>query len=126
MDDPPVLFWDFNPISVILKYKHLKYQEATQSNVDVKDIQRSIDILKNSDLEYMFRTTVVPGLIEAEDIENIGKMLQGSKVFQIQQFKPETTVDESYLNKKPLPREEIQAMAEIAQAYFTEVRVEGI
>jgi len=103
-----------------------KYQKVTKSEVDVEDIQKSIDIIKNSNLEYVFRTTIVPGLIGAEDIENIGKMLHNSKVFQIQQFIPVTTVDESYERKKPLPKEEIQALAGIAKSYFSEVRIEGV
>lgn len=103
-----------------------KYQKVTKAELDVEDIQKSIDIIKNSNLEYIFRTTIVPGLIGAEDIENIGKMLHSSKVFQIQQFVPSTTVDESYKRKKPLSKEEIQALAGIAKAYFSEVRIEGV
>ena len=92
----------------------------------MKDIQKSIEIIKNSNLEYIFRTTIVPGLIKAEDIDKIGNMLHSSKIYQIQQFVPITTVDESYQRKKPLPKEEIQELAGIAKAYFSEVKIEGV
>jgi pyruvate formate lyase activating enzyme len=103
-----------------------KYQEVTNSEVDEEDIARSIEIIKNSGLEYMFRTTVVPGLVDAEDIKEIGQLLAKAEIFQIQQFSPTNTLDTSYLQKKPYSREEIQKMAGIAKPYFSEVRIEGV
>ena len=113
-------------IAMDIKAPLEKYREVTKSDVNEADIARSIEIIKNSGLEYMFRTTVVPGLGDAEDIEKICQMLAKAEIFQIQQFSPTNTLDASYLQKKPYSREEIQKMAGIAQPYFSEVRVEGI
>ena len=103
-----------------------RYQEVTGSKVRGETILRSIDIIKNSRLKYVFRSTVVPGLVGADDIEKISQMLNGAAVFQIQQFVPATTLDDRYLQKKPYPKEEILEFAKIADAYFPEVRVEGV
>ena len=68
---------------------------------------------------------MVPDLICAEDIEEISKMLDGAKVFQLQQFVPTNTIDSEFLQKKPYSREVIQEFAKIAESYFPEVRIEG-
>lgn len=103
-----------------------KYRDVTKSSVNPEDIQKSIEIIMNSSVEYMFRTTVVPGLVEAEDIIKMGQMLKGAKVFQIQQFSPHNTLEPSFEQKNPFPEKEIHAMAEAAKEFFSEVRFEGI
>ena len=103
-----------------------RYQEVTVSNIQEEKITRSINIIKNSGLEYVFRTTVVPDLIGPEDIKKIVQMLDGAKVYQIQQFSPVNPIDSGYLKKKPYSREEIQGFVRIAKPYFSEVRIEGV
>jgi len=102
-----------------------RYQEVTKSRVKGEDISRSIEIIRNSGLGYVFRTTVVPDLIGSGDIEKISKMLKGAKIFQLQQFLPINTLDSLYLQKKPYPDEEIKEFAKIAKPYFSEVRIES-
>jgi pyruvate formate lyase activating enzyme len=103
-----------------------RYRDVVRVYVHPEDIQQSIEIIMNSDVEYMFRTTVVPGLVEAEDIIRIGKMLQGAKVFQIQQFSPHNTLEPSFEQKNPFPAKDIRAMSENAKEFFDDVRFEGI
>jgi pyruvate formate lyase activating enzyme len=113
-------------IAMDMKAPLERYREVTCSEVEEGDITRSIDIVKNSGLDYIFRTTVVPDLIGPEDIRRIGEMLKGAKVFQLQQFQPKNTLDSRYLQKIPYSREEFQVMASIAEPYFEEVRIEGV
>jgi len=103
-----------------------RYRELTRSDVDVKDILRSIDIICASGLPYVFRTTVVPGLIEADDLQRIGRILSGTKVFQIQQFSPfHDTMDEGLRGTKPYSREKMEEFAELLRPHFEEIRIEG-
>ncbi len=113
-------------IAMDVKAPLKRYQEVTRATVNEEDIVRSVDIIKNSGLGYVFRTTLVPGLIGAEDIKKICQMLDGAKFFQLQQFVPLNTLDSHYLQKKPYRREEIQGLARIAEPYFSEVRIEGV
>lgn len=103
-----------------------RYRDVVMSPVHPEDIQQSTEIIMNSSVEYMFRTTVVPGLVEAEDIVKIGKMLKGAKVFQIQQFSPHNTLEPSFEQKHPFPAKDIRAMSENAKEFFDNVRFEGI
>jgi len=113
-------------IAMDIKAPLERYQEVTGSEVREEGIVRSIELIKNSGLEYYFRTTAVPGLVGAEDIKRIGEMLEGAKLFQLQQFLPQNTLDRHYLQKKPYSREELQELARIAEPYFKETRIEGI
>lgn len=103
-----------------------RYQEVTKVKVKVEEIEESIEIIKNSHLDYMFRITVVPGLIGSEDIDKIGQMLRGSKIFQLQQFSPKTTLESDFLQRKPYESHVFQELVEIAKPYFGEIKVEGI
>ncbi|MFB0566273.1 MAG: anaerobic ribonucleoside-triphosphate reductase activating protein [Candidatus Aminicenantaceae bacterium] len=113
-------------VAVDVKAPMEKYRAATGSEVMIEEIARSIEIILNSSVEYIFRTTIVPGLIGPEDIVAISQMLKGSKIFQLQQFLPRDTIDAGYLQKKPYSRQEIQKFAEMAKPYFEEVRIEGV
>ena len=113
-------------IAMDVKAPLKRYQEVTRATVNEEDIVRSVDIIKNSGLGYVFRTTLVPGLVGPEDIKQICQMLNGAKIFQLQQFVPLNTLDSHYLQKKPYRREEVQGLARIAEPYFSEVRIEGV
>lgn len=113
-------------IAMDVKAPLKRYQEVTRAAVNEEDIVRSMDIIKNSGLGYVFRTTLVPGLVGPEDIKQICQMLNGAKIYQLQQFIPLNTLDSHYLQKKPYRREEVQGLAKIAEPYFSEVRIEGV
>ncbi|MBN2244925.1 MAG: anaerobic ribonucleoside-triphosphate reductase activating protein [Candidatus Aminicenantes bacterium] len=103
-----------------------KYELAAGVPVDTKLIMKSVDTILNSGIDYMFRTTVVPGLIDKQDIDLIGNQLKGCRRFQIQQFSPARTIDESYSQLKPIDEDTLQEFAVIARSYSDEVIVEGL
>jgi len=113
-------------VAMDIKNSLEKYEQTVGVKVKTSDIKKSIEIIRDSGLDYIFRTTVVPDLVEEDDIRKIGQMLKGSKAFQIQQFVPNNTLDELYIKKQPYSNQEIEAMTKIAQTYFEQVKVEGV
>lgn len=103
-----------------------RYREVTGSKVDPADVARSAEIVREAGLPYLFRTTVVPGLIDDVDITAIGRWLKGAAVFQVQQFSPVNTLDTDYRKIRPYGRDDVKRLAAAAEPYFGEVRVEGI
>lgn len=103
-----------------------RYREVTRSAVREQDIAQSVAIIRNSGLEYVFRTTAVPGLVGHEDIQKIGEMLKGARLFQLQQFHSQNTIDSQYLQRKPYSSQELQDLARAAEPYFGQVRIEGV
>jgi pyruvate formate lyase activating enzyme len=102
-----------------------RYSEVTGTAVKEEDIRRSVEIVKGSGLKYLFRTTVVPGLLGREDIRKISEWLEGADLYQLQQFVAHDTIDPAFLAVKPYPQAEFVMLEEIARPYFKEVRVEG-
>jgi pyruvate formate lyase activating enzyme len=103
-----------------------RYPEVVRVEVDADAVERSVDMIRNSGIRYMFRTTVVPGLVAREDIAAIAGWLKGAELFQLQQFSPRNTLDPAFEKKLPYSREDLEDMAEILKSEFKEVRLEGI
>lgn len=93
-----------------------EYSRAAGVRVDVDAISRSIEILKNSDLEVAFRTTAIPGLVEEPEIVEIRNFLGDVPTYQVQSFRNVDTLDPELAAVEPFsPRrmEEIRMRFEI-------------
>lgn len=113
-------------VAMDIKAPLRRYAQVVHAAVAEEDISRSIEIIRTAGLPYMFRTTVVPGLVSEEDLIEIAGMLRGARVFQIQQFSTRNPIDRNYLQVKPYAAEEIERMAKMVRPYFDEVRTEGV
>lgn len=67
-----------------------KYEEVVGVKVDLKNIKNSIKLLKKNLIPYEFRTTLVPGLHELNDIIKISEEIAGAKRWFLQRFKSDT------------------------------------
>jgi len=63
-----------------------RYPEVTGVAVDTGKIEESIRIIRNSGLNYIFRTTVVPRIHQEKDLLAIGEWLKGARVFSFNNF----------------------------------------
>jgi pyruvate formate lyase activating enzyme len=113
-------------LAMDIKAPLVRYREVTGSKIDTAEIARSAALVRAAGRPYLFRTTVVPGLIGVEDIEAIGRWLDGAAVFQVQQFSPIGTLDPDYRRIKPYGRDEVRRLADAARPFFGEVLIEGI
>lgn len=89
-----------------------KYQITTGNiGVDIDKINKSINILRDSNIDYEFRTTVCRELHTAEDIKKILDWIEGSKIYALQQFHKSDKVKKFELN--PLDKEELDKIGSI-------------
>ena len=102
-----------------------KYSLATGVEINLDDIKESIELVKQFP-KYEFRTTVVPDLIQKEDIEAIGHWLKGSSLYTLQQYHQDKTIDPEYEKKEPYSDEIIKSFAQVAKPFFKKVEVKGI
>ena len=102
------------------------YEKAASVKVNMKAVEDSIRLLMNSNADYEFRTTVVPGLVTEEDIVNIGRWLKGARKYYLQQFVPIKTLNDSYMKKEPYPNSVLLRMREAASKYVDECIVRGM
>lgn len=102
-----------------------KYNKASGVKVDLTKIKKSIGIIMNSDIDYEFRTTVVPTLHTKEDIIEIAKYIQGAKKYTLQNFSNKEVINPEFKKIKPYKREELKKMARLASPYVTISKVRG-
>ncbi len=79
-----------------------KYSNITNTNVNKDNIQRSINIILGSKIDYEFRTTSVKEQLDIEDFKQIGTLISGAKRYYIQKFVPDKIFDKSFKNKTSL------------------------
>ena len=113
-------------VAMDIKSSLKKYCQAVNGQIKQQDILRSIDLIKNSGKEYEFRTTIVPGLINKEDIREIGQLLNGSESFVLQQFEIGKNLNDLWRGVKLYSENELNEMAEIARRYFCNVELRGV
>jgi len=103
-----------------------KYDKLTGVKTDIKKIEQSIKIIRNSGVDYEFKTTFVPDFLTKEDIIEIGKWLEGSKQFYLQQFKNDTPLISPDLQKLvPYPKKVLVDTLEEIKPYFQKCEIRG-
>ncbi|HOK56275.1 MAG TPA: anaerobic ribonucleoside-triphosphate reductase activating protein [bacterium] len=111
-------------IAMDLKGPLEKYKMITGVEVETEKILKSIDIIKNSKIDYEFRTTVVKKQICIDDFEKIGKIIEGCKKYFLQKFIPSKLVEEDFIKEKTYTDDEFENIKTIMKKYvvFCEVR----
>ncbi|MBN2419341.1 MAG: anaerobic ribonucleoside-triphosphate reductase activating protein [Deltaproteobacteria bacterium] len=101
-----------------------RYPEITGVQINPENIARSIDLLKNGNVEYEIRTTIVPGIHTEEDIKKICEELRGVRKFVLQRFFPRGNLpDKALRTKEKTPPELLEQFAQLSRSSFEEVVV---
>jgi pyruvate formate lyase activating enzyme len=90
-------------ISMDIKTSPGKYHLATGNKASYKDVEESIKIIKDTQA-YEFRTTMVPGIVEKEDIKQICKKIKKVKRYVIQGFRNVKTLSPEFSETTPYPK----------------------
>jgi len=98
--------------------------------VDVARIEHSLILLQESRLPHELRTTVVPGLLTADDVEALARWVasavgQPAATFYLQQFRGLNTLDPALESVFPYPMATLHVMADRAQRWLPHVVVRG-
>jgi pyruvate formate lyase activating enzyme len=84
-------------VAMDVKSSPERHQWVTGSSVSSrKAVERSVDLLMDSDLQHEFRTTVVLPLHDYGEIREIGRRLSGSKRWVLQAYRPAPSVPEDF------------------------------
>ncbi len=110
-------------IAMDIKNHLKKYNEASGVKVDTAKIKASIKQIMSSGIDYEFRTTVVSGLHTKQDMHKIGDLVRGAKLFYIQNFEPQNTVDPEFEKKERFTIEDLKEFKEILEKYVDKVEI---
>ncbi len=86
-------------------------------------LRRSMDIIRASGADYEFRTTVVPGIVFDEDVDEICEALAPGDAYTLAQYRPLITLDPAFESVGPYPLSTLEAMRDRCAARGVDVHV---
>ena len=111
-------------VAMDIKNSKNKYSETCGVNVRLDDIQKSMDILSASGIEYEFRTTVVRELHSKEDIIDITKWISDAPKYFLQSFKDSGDILSCGLSS--YSDDEMKEMLALAKEFNPHTELRGI
>ncbi|TRO53698.1 anaerobic ribonucleoside-triphosphate reductase activating protein [Candidatus Bathyarchaeota archaeon] len=106
-------------VALDLKTSQAKYTLLGAKNTE--GLLRTLEMLKTGKVAYEIRTTVVPEIVTADDINSICELAKGAETHALQQFVPQDTLEKRFESLKPYAPEVIKDLAENMKSYVENV-----
>ena len=74
-------------VAMDIKSSKNGYSKAAGIDIDIERIEKSVELLKNGDIPFEFRTTVVKGIHSVNDFKGIAEWIKGTKKYFLQKYK---------------------------------------
>ncbi len=95
-----------------------KYEQIIGVKGFLPEIKKSIKIIKESGLEYEFRSTIMPAFHNREDIIKMGELIEGATQWYLQKFKPlPDLVDKDFSKEKSFTDKQMEELCDIGRQY---------
>lgn len=106
-----------------VKYSDELYKQGLNGGQIITGVAESIKLIKESGVEYEFRTTYMKGLHTEDSVHEIGEMIEGASNYYIQNFRPGKTIDSSLDRSNSFNDADLRRFAQIMQGYVTNVTI---
>lgn len=106
-----------------VKYSDELYKQGLNGGQIITGVAESIKLIKESGVEYEFRTTYMKGLHTEDSVHEIGEMIEGASNYYIQNFRPGKTIDSSLDRSNSFNDAELRRFAQIMRGYVTNVTI---
>ena len=113
-------------LAIDIKTIPQRYPELHTYPVSTASLLQSIELGKMAPIEVEFRTTCVPQLIGADEIEQIGELLRGSHLWVLQQFVSEHSLQVAWQGIEVYPPSRLEEFARTAETYVERVLLRGL
>jgi len=104
-----------------------KYERVSgvKSSYLIDNVRESIQALLKSDIDYEFRTTVVPGIHTREDLKEMVRALNGCKKYVLQKFQPEHAYKDELRKEKSQTDNEMDELVKVIKKYVPNSKWRG-
>ena len=111
-------------VAMDIKNSPEKYaMTAGVQEVDLNEIKKSIELLKNRAIDYEFRTTIVDELHDVEDIAKIAMLIKGAKHYYLQKYRDsEGVIKKGYHAPS---NDKLKKMLKVALKYVETAEIRG-
>jgi len=99
------------------------YADIVCMPVRLDDLRRSITLIIEAAIPSEFRTTVVQGMLDEQDFEEIGKMIAGAKKYFLQRFLPTKTIQRDFMNRQSPTLDELSVFQRIMRGYVAQCEI---
>jgi pyruvate formate lyase activating enzyme len=103
-----------------------RYGELHHRPVALGALAQTVELLRSGAVDYEFRTTCVPGLVEEHDIQSMAKLLHGGWRWILQQFVAEHAMDDAMRQYTAFSAQVLHGYADIARAHVAQVELRGL
>lgn len=111
-------------IAMDLKAPREKYELVTGAEVEFDLVEKSAKIIMKSGLPYEFRTTITPGLLNKDDIGEMGKIIKGAQKWYLQGFKGGMDlVNQDLKGRVPYNLRQMKEMVELGRRYVKKCEI---
>lgn len=114
---------DYIAMDIKAPLREKNYNLAVGCKVNLEAIRESINLIKESGIDYEFRTTVVPAIHTFDDIIEIAKNIAPAKRYYLQNFKAEKTINPRMLQIRGFSEEELKNLIEKIKKFFEECKL---
>ena len=112
-------------VAMDIKNSKMKYNTTVgKINLDIERIEESVELLKEGQIPYEFRTTVVRELHTKEDFIAIGEWLTGAEAYFLQSYRDNENVIKKGFTA--YAKQEIETFAVLLRANIGRVELRGV
>jgi len=113
-------------LAIDLKTLPSRYPELHPGLVDPAALLTTVRLVMASPVLSEFRTTCIPGLIDAEVIVELGRLIDGAPLWALQQYHPSAALDPAWQEVSSYSEADIRKLAAVARQYVGKVVVRGL
>jgi len=110
-------------IAMDIKAPLSKYKNIVNIDINLENIQKSINLIMNSNIDYEFRTTVIKSQLNYNDFEEIGKLINGANKYYLQKFVPSKILDNNLIKEKTYTDENFKEIKNFLNKYISNVYI---
>jgi pyruvate formate lyase activating enzyme len=112
-------------VALDIKTVPARYRQVSAARDIAARVFESAEMLVSSGLEHEFRTTAYPGLVELDEMARIARRLRGGRLYAIQQFQPQGTLDPAAASVEPYGEQSLRAAARACSRFLPTI-VRGV
>jgi pyruvate formate lyase activating enzyme len=99
------------------------YGRTVARPVDTEAIQESVALIMASSVAYEFRTTLVKGMLSQGDMRQIGREIQGAKLYVLQKFVSTKILNPQFRHKTSYSDEEMKEFQDMLSVYVDQCHI---
>lgn len=112
-------------IAMDIKNNIDSYEKTIGGKFDPERIKLSVELIRSSQIDHEFRTTVVPGIHTEKDFIAIGKWLRGADTYWLQRYREMRILDPNLSRKTKGKKLDLEKIKKKIDVYFKKVSIRG-